>query len=80
MTRPKISYTEEEKLRRDIVLKTYNNAVNRGDKNVYFLDGETFYGEVDRELCTVDGIHPNDLGFYRMASAIKPLLASLLEK
>jgi hypothetical protein len=62
------------------VRKTYENAVNRGDKNVYFLDGETFYGDLDRDLCTVDGIHPNDLGFYRMATAIKPLLVLLLEK
>lgn len=80
MTRPKISYEPDEIRRREIVRKTYENAVNRGDKNVYFLDGETFYGDVDRDLCTVDGIHPNDLGFYRMASAVKPLLASLIEK
>ena len=80
MTRPKTEYSEDEKLRREIVLKTYGNAVNRGDKNVYFLDGETFYGDTDRALCTVDGIHPNDLGFYRMALAIEPLLRSLLEK
>ena len=80
MTRPKISYEPDEIRRREIVRKTYENAVNRGDKNVYFLDGESFYGDVDRDLCTVDGIHPNDLGFYRMASAVKPLLASLIEK
>ena len=79
MTRPKTAYTDDEKRRRDIVRKTYDNAVNRGDKNVYFLDGETFYGDVDRDLCTVDGIHPNDLGFYRMALAIEPLLKKLLE-
>ena len=80
MTRPKITYTPDEVRRREIVRKTYENAVNRGDSNVYFLDGETFYGDVDRDLCTVDGIHPNDLGFYRMASAIKPLLTSLIKK
>ena len=79
MTRPKTVYTDDEKRRREIVRKTYDNAVNRGDKNVYFLDGETFYGNVDRDLCTVDGIHPNDLGFYRMALAIEPLLKKLLE-
>ena len=80
MTRPQIRYNPDEVHRREIVRKTYENVVNRGDKNVYFLDGETFYGDLDRDLCTVDGIHPNDLGFYRMASAIKPLLASLIEK
>ena len=79
MTRPKITYTDDEKKRREIVRKTYENAVNRGDTNVYFLDGETFYGDTDRDLCTVDGIHPNDLGFYRMAQAILPTLKKLLE-
>lgn len=80
MTRPKTVYNEDEKRRREIVRKTYENAVNRGDKNVYFLDGETFYGDTDRDLCTLDGIHPNDLGFYRMALAVEPTLKKLLEE
>lgn len=37
---------------------------------MYFLDGEKFYGSFGREMCTVDGIHPNDLGFYRMEEAV----------
>lgn len=28
------------------------------------------FGDNDRENCTVDGVHPNDLGFYRMAKKI----------
>ncbi|MBR2460760.1 MAG: hypothetical protein IKB34_05990 [Clostridia bacterium] len=79
MTRPAVKYGADEKKRREIVRETYENAVKRGDKNVYFIDGETFYGEVDRELCTVDGIHPNDLGFYRMAMTVEPLIKKLLE-
>lgn len=54
------------RLRREIVFKTYANAVRRGDKNVYFVDGMgMFSGEFSRS-CTVDGSHPNDLGFFRM--------------
>jgi hypothetical protein len=78
MTRPKIAYNEEEKARREVVIQTYNNALAAGDKNVYFLDGETFYGEADRDACTVDTIHPNDLGFYRMAQVIEPVLRKIL--
>ena len=44
-----------------------------GDDNVYFLDGETLFGKKDREICTVEGIHPNDLGFYRIAEGIYKL-------
>ncbi|MBQ8551546.1 MAG: hypothetical protein IJ428_01895 [Clostridia bacterium] len=50
-----------------MIRATYNNAVAAGDKNVYFIDGETFFGDTDREFCTNDRIHPNDLGLYRMA-------------
>ena len=79
MTRPKVKYNDDEKRRREIVRATYERAVASGDKNVYFLDGETFYGDTDRELCSMDVIHPNDLGFYRMAEAIEPLINKLLE-
>ena len=78
MTRPKACYNEENSARREVVRRTYENAVAAGDTLVRFLDGETFYGDVDRELCSIDGVHPNDLGFYRMATAIRPVLEELL--
>ena len=80
MTRPAIMYTESDKKRREIVFATYQNAIKAGDKNVYFIDGESFYGDSDRELCTVDKIHPNDLGFYRMAQVVEPIIKSILDK
>ena len=78
MTRPAEVYNDEMKARREIVKATYNAAVAAGDKNVYFIDGETFYGEIDRNLCAVDDCHPNDLGFFRMASVIRPVLEKML--
>ena len=66
--------------RRDIIRKTYENAVAKGDKNVYFLDGCKFFGDVDRYECTVDGTHPNDLGFYRMYQGVLPTLQKILNK
>ena len=50
-----------------------------GDRNVYFIDGETLFGEHCREECTVDGTHPNDLGMYRMACRIGEVLDSALK-
>ena len=79
MTRPAITYGEDEKQRREVVMATYQNAVEAGDKNVYFIDGERFFGEKDRHLCTADGIHPNDLGFYRMAECVEPVIRKILE-
>ena len=61
---------ELSKRNREVIRKTYANAIENGDKNVYFLDGESFFGTLGRDMCTVDGCHPNDLGFYRMAEAV----------
>ncbi len=76
MTRP--NRTEDYEKRIEIVKKTYDNAVRRGDKNVYFINGQTFFGDKDRNHCTVDRIHPNDLGFYRMAEVLEPVLKKAL--
>lgn len=78
LTRPKAEYNEDEKRRREVVRRTYENALSSGDKNVYFVDGEEFYGESDRELCSMDTIHPNDLGFWRMAKRLEEVIAPLL--
>lgn len=58
---------EEDEKRRDIIKATYENALASGDKNVYFIDGTDLGVTGD---ATVDGCHPNDLGFYRMAEKI----------
>lgn len=52
------------------VRATYDKAVADGDKNVYFVDGETLFGTTHRDACTVDSCHPNDLGFSKMADVI----------
>lgn len=56
--------TENVEKRKAIIKRTYENALDGGDKNVYFLDGQRFYDEVGAENATVDCCHPNDLGFY----------------
>lgn len=38
-----------------------------GDRNIHFLDGFWLFGDEDFHECTADGVHANDLGFYRMA-------------
>ena len=65
-------------LRRAVIQSTWEKARKNGDQNVYFLDGETFFDTKDRDLCTSDLTHPNDLGFYRMAQAIAPTIEKIL--
>ncbi len=79
MTRPAAVYEGEILRRREIVKATYDAAVAAGDKKVWFIDGESFYGPRDRHLCSFDEVHPNDLGFYRMATVIRPVLQEILE-
>ena len=65
--------------RRDVIYQTYANAIDAGDNNVYFIDGGTIYAPVGRGLCTVDRVHPNDIGFLMMANAIEPVIRKILE-
>ena len=64
--------------RRKVVYKTYENARLSGDRLVYFINGEALFGRDNRENCTIDGCHPNDIGFMRMAETIYPTLKKIL--
>lgn len=68
----------ETAVRKEIIIKTWQNAINSGDERVWFLDGGDFFGVEGRMECTVDGTHPNALGFMRMAEKIYPLLEQIL--
>ena len=65
--------------RREVILRTYHNALERGE-NVHFVDGSSFFSDELGEYVTVDNCHPNDLGFYAMARTLKPLLVRLLDE
>ena len=41
-------------------------------------DGETLFEGEFYESCTNDGVHPNDLGFYRMANKIGKVIVNVL--
>lgn len=77
MSRPKVYLTDEEVRRREIVRATYQNAVDRGDKNVYLLTGAELMADCGNEGA-VDGVHPTDYGFASMARVLGDLLEKLL--
>ena len=80
LTKPDVFGVGSDKERRDVIYKTYENAVKKGDKNVYFIDGATLFGQTDRYACTADSLHPNDFGARRMAETVEPTIASILKK
>lgn len=69
--------------RKRIIMTTYENALRRGDQNVYFVDGMTVFDEMAKigmmpDSCTVDGVHPNDLGFACMANVFGNMIRNIL--
>lgn len=68
---------EENRSRRDLIMQTYLRAREAGCR-VEFADGSALFSGPLASDCTVDGCHPNDLGFFRMASGIAPLLARVM--
>lgn len=82
MSRPDYAYDIRDSEERIAVIRnTYENAVKKGDKNVWFINGADFFSDGDDIFaCTVDKIHPNDLGHYRMANVIYKTLLPIFEK
>ena len=81
VTRPTATFDDDARARRDVVRATYENAVSRGDTNVYFVDGEEFFKDfADKEVCFTDTIHPTDLGFYKMVEIIEPVVKKALTR
>lgn len=70
----------DDKERKKAIWTTYQHAMEAGDKNVYFIDGADIYALVGRGNCTVDHIHPNDLGFYMMEEAIGNVLENIFSQ
>lgn len=77
MTRP--GDTQDPLARLEVVKRTYENALARGDRNVYFINGRDFFPQADRAFLTIDNTHPNDLGFDYMTAVIEPVLRKILE-
>lgn len=77
MTRPSYRLDADADARAEVVAQTYRHAVEAGDGKVWFLDGRTFFGD-EGALCSCDDTHPNDLGFYRMAQKLEPVLRQAL--
>ena len=66
--------------RRDVVMASYLKARQKGDENVYFIDGMSFFGGEHQYEYVLDGVHPNDAGFLRMADGIGAVIRHILEK
>ncbi|MBQ2826156.1 MAG: SGNH/GDSL hydrolase family protein [Clostridia bacterium] len=78
VSRPNYNYGNQDSQRRNVITDTYRKAIVEGDGNVYFLDGASIFSGDESDACTVDGAHPNDLGFYRFYKALEPIFEKIL--
>ncbi len=74
---------DEARMKAAVSLAAFQKALverlrTQGDRYIHFLDGAGLLGESADE-CTVDGVHPTDLGFMRMAEGIAPAIQRILE-
>ncbi len=79
MSRPKYELLLIEGKRLDVIRRTYQNALDAGDRNVYLVEGRTLMAIAENNG-TVDDCHPNDLGFFSMAKALEGVLKNILKK
>jgi lysophospholipase L1-like esterase len=63
--------------RKQLQLATVERLQQEGDANLYFFDGAELLGS-DYQECTTDGVHPSDLGYFRIAETLSPIIAKLI--
>ena len=68
------------KQREEVIKDTYRNAIKNGDNNIYYLSHKCLYSGFASSSHTIDGCHPNDLGYYLIAKELKPLLKKILKE
>ena len=68
---------QERERSRDLQSQLVATLRQKGDPQLHFLDGSTLLG-ADFDECTVDGVHPTDLGFMRLAKGLEPEIVRIL--
>ena len=79
LSRPYGKLTSDVTRRQEVVRATYENARANGDENVWLVLGSEFFPDEYRSDFSIEGTHPNDLGFMFMAEAMKPAIKEMVE-
>lgn len=65
-------------VRKNETLRSIFSKRSPDDPNLFYVSAAFLFGDDDE--ATVDGVHPTDLGFQRMAEAIAPAVRQALER
>jgi len=71
------SYVREQQKNRALQRGIVDKCRASGDADIHFMDGSLFFGDGFDEY-TVDGAHPNDIGFMKIADSLAPVLQDLM--
>jgi hypothetical protein len=71
-------YINKYKGMREVIRRAYARCIREGDENIYIVEGLELIGTNDGD-CFVDGGHPNDLGFKKIADGLKYRLKNILK-
>lgn len=77
LSAPKYYLNADDEKRVAIIEKTYQNAINNGDKNVRFIKGKDMLSSV-KDVALADNIHPGDIGFNSIAAFVINALKEFL--
>ena len=64
--------------RRDIIYDTLRYAKEQGDTRIWYIDGESFFLGANENDCTIDTVHPNDMGYSLMADGIEATIRQIM--
>ncbi len=77
-SRPKKHLEADEIERVNVMMRTYQNAIDAGDKNVYYIKGQDLLVDILGETALIENCHPNDAGFASMAYVMGNKLKEIL--
>ena len=66
--------------RRDVVYDTFRYAKEQGDTRIWYIDGESFFLGANENDCTIDAVHPNDMGYSLMVDGIESVIRKIMNE
>jgi hypothetical protein len=72
-----MEFREEQEQKRQVIRDAYRFRIEMGDRAIDIVEGRELLSSEDGEG-QMDGAHPNDIGFRRMADGLTPILRTTL--
>jgi hypothetical protein len=71
-------FRQEQERKRQVIRDAYRFRIDAGDRRTHLVEGRDLISTADGEG-QMDGAHPNDIGFKKMADGLIPILRTTLQ-